>query len=85
MRIINETISMTLEGVIYYDRYDDQLLTVFIVFTNVIWIIFVSYTVINITSFYKEIKALRIYSFQYALLSLLAGVLLTKGKMEDNA
>ncbi len=81
MQILDEAINSTLDGVIYYERYDDQLLTIFIVCTNLCWILFISIIIVNISSSYKEIRSVQIFSLRDTLISLLVAPVLTTGKM----
>jgi len=77
----NEAIDVALEGMLYYERYDEQLMIILTVCTTISWIIFVACIVIRIDAAYQKIKGLELISMQKLLISVVTSALLIKGNI----
>ncbi|ODM95408.1 GPI ethanolamine phosphate transferase 1 [Orchesella cincta] len=78
IRAFNEAIDVAIEGMLYYERYDEQLMIILTVCTTISWIVFVACIVIRIDAAYQKIKGLKLISMQKLLTSLVISVLLIK-------
>ncbi|CAL8086821.1 unnamed protein product [Orchesella dallaii] len=75
----NEAIDVAIEGMLYYERYDELLMKLLTVCTTISWIVFVAFIVIRIDAAYQKIKSLKLLSMQKLLTSLVVSVMIIKG------